>query len=241
MSFKLYNLPVYNKSLDELPSGKLLINTINAHSYNMAQSDTYFAEALLHSNVLLPDGISIVFAKRFLQNIRLRKIAGSDLFDFEMNRLNKEGGTCMFVGSNEETLKHIFERALIDFPRVIVCTYAPPYKIEFSAEDDYQMISAINAFKPDVLFIGISAPKQEKWAYKYFNKLEAGHICCVGAVFDFYSGNRKRASKSMIRLGFEWLYRFIQEPGRLWKRYFFGNVRFVQLVIMEKKIRKKNK
>ncbi len=239
MSFNLFHLPVFNKSLDELPSGKLLINTINAHSFNIAQSDAYFAEALLHSSVLLPDGISIVFAKRYLKGERLKKIAGTDLFYFEMNRLNKSKGTCMFLGSSESTLKLIFQKAAVDFPNVAIHTYSPPFKADFSAEDDQRMITVVNSFKPDVLFIGMSAPKQEKWAYRNFNKLEVGHVCCVGAVFDFYSGNVKRASKGMIKLGLEWFYRLIMEPFRLWRRYLVGNFRFISLVIKEKSLSKK--
>lgn len=239
MSFNLFNLPVYNKSLDELPSGKLLINTINAHSYNMAKSDAYFAEALCKSDVLLPDGISIVFAKRYLKNEILKKIAGTDLFYFEMNRLNKINGTCMFLGSYKTTLKLIVQNAAIDFPNVTVNTYSPPFKAEFSSEDDRDMITVVNSFKPDVLFIGMSAPKQEKWAYRNFKELEVGHVCCIGAVFDFYSGNVKRASKRMIKLGLEWFYRLIMEPFRLWRRYLLGNFRFISFVFKEKRLLKK--
>lgn len=240
MGLSLSSLSIFNSNLNDLPLRKLMINTINAHSFNIAQKDVFFAEALKKSDILLPDGISIVLAKRFLQGTKLRKIAGSDLFYYEMNRLNEKGGTCLFIGSNEATLKLIYEHALLDFPKISVFTHSPPYKEEFSIEDDQKMISLINSLKPDVLFVGMSAPKQEKWAYKHFDELVVGHICCIGAVFDFYSGNIKRASKGIIKLGFEWLYRLLKEPGRLWRRYLFGNIIFIQLILREKKSFSKN-
>ena len=96
------------------------------------------------------------------------------------------------------------------------------------------MINAINAENPDVLFIGMTAPKQEKWAYQHFNKLKALHIGCIGAVFDFYAGDVKRAPKWIVKTGFEWSYRLFSEPKRLWKRYLFGNISFVHKLVKEK-------
>lgn len=213
---------------------KSLIATLNAHSYNTAQQDQGFAEALNRSDVLLPDGISIVWALRFLTGQRLQKIAGSDLFFHEMNRLNQQGGSCFFLGSREETLDRIHRRAQEDFPAVKVGAYSPPYKPDFSSKENAAMIAAVNAFKPDVLFIGMTAPKQEKWAYRHFDELDAGHICPIGAVFDFYAGTVHRAPRWMIRLGLEWLYRLLREPRRLWRRYLIGNATFVLSILKQK-------
>ena len=98
------------------------------------------------------------------------------------------------------------------------------------------MIRKVNDFNPDVLFIGMTAPKQEKWAYQHFNELEAGHICCIGAVFDFYAGNIERAPGWMIDSGLEWLFRLLKEPRRMWRRYLIGNSKFIWLIIKEKLI-----
>jgi N-acetylglucosaminyldiphosphoundecaprenol N-acetyl-beta-D-mannosaminyltransferase len=234
MIFKLSTLHIYQGTLQDLPLSKLLISTINAYSFNVAQNDVAFAEALINSDILLPDGVSIVLAMRFLKGVILKKIAGADLFYFEMNRLNEKGGTCFFMGSNEQTLKRIYENALNEFPNVKVYSYSPPYKSEFSTSDNQKIISAINSCKPDVLFIGMTAPKQEKWAYKNIEFLNVGHVCCIGAVFDFYSGRIKRAPERMIRLGLEWFFRLYKEPRRLWRRYLIGNFKFIKLVIKEK-------
>jgi N-acetylglucosaminyldiphosphoundecaprenol N-acetyl-beta-D-mannosaminyltransferase len=234
VNFSLITSSIYSYPLDALPSKKLLINTINAHCYNVAQIDEDYAEALKRSDVLLPDGVSIVIAARFLNGLKFKKIAGEDLFFYEMNRLNKMKGTCFFLGSKETTLKRIFKRANLEFPETKVFGFSPPYKSKFSDQDNAEMISAINLRKPDVLFIGMTAPKQEKWAFEHYNELESGHICCIGAVFDFYSGMYKRAPGWIIKIGLEWLYRFIQEPGRMWRRYLIGNPKFLLSIIKEK-------
>ena len=96
------------------------------------------------------------------------------------------------------------------------------------------MIEAVNAVSPDVLFVGMTAPKQEKWVYMNIDKLQVGHVCSIGAVFDFYAGTIKRAPNWMIRIGLEWFYRFIKEPRRMWRRYLLGNIIFIWLIFREK-------
>jgi N-acetylglucosaminyldiphosphoundecaprenol N-acetyl-beta-D-mannosaminyltransferase len=225
---------IFNSSLETLSHEKLLITTLNAHSYNIAQTNLKFNEALKHSDVLLPDGISIVWAKRFLDGTALKKIAGADLFHYEMNRLNESQGSCFFLGSTAHTLKLIKAKAALEFPHVKVETYSPPFKSTFNDQDTTVMLAAIGQFNPDVLFIGMTAPKQELWAYEHFKAIQAKHICCIGAVFDFYAGTTHRAPKWLITLGLEWLFRFISEPKRLWKRYLIGNTQFIFLILKEK-------
>lgn len=225
---------IFNGSLKELEDTKLLISTINAHSFNVTKEDQLFKDSLMNSDILIPDGISIVWALKWLSNKSIKKIAGADLFYYEMKRLQKKGGKCFFLGSTNQTLTKIKERALKEFPDIRVESYSPPYKAEFSKEDSYNMIQAVNEFNPDVLFIGLTAPKQEKWAYQHLEKLQTGHICCIGAVFDFYAGTIERAPDWMIDFGLEWFYRLAKEPRRMWRRYIIGNVRFIWYIFNEK-------
>lgn len=221
--------------LSELPKRKLLINTINAHSYNVAQKDSLFAEALKNGDVLLPDGISIVYAYKWLLRKKIKRIAGADLFHFAMTDLNKNGGICFFLGSNDYVLKAITERAKIDYPNIKLYTYAPFYKKEFSKEENQEMIDAVNQITPDILWIGMTAPKQEKWAYIHLDELKVkGWIGCIGAVFDFYAGTKRRAPKWMISLGLEWLHRLLTDPKRMWKRYLIGNILFLYNIFKER-------
>ena len=216
--------------LRSLPEGKLLINTINAHSYNTALKDDLFAETLMKGGVLIPDGASVVKACRWIKakSRPKERIAGWDLFAYEMDRLNKKGGKCFFMGSSEKVLSLVRERAAKEYPNIMVETYSPPYKPEFSEEDNKAIISAVNAADPDLLWIGMTAPKQEKWTYSHWKELDIHcHVGNIGAVFDFFAGTVKRAPVWWQEHSLEWLYRLIKEPKRMWRRYLIGNTLFV--------------
>ena len=281
--FRLKNLNILGSKaeLAALPEGKLLINTINAHSYNTARKDELFAEALTNGDVLIPDGVSIVKACRWIKAKSLLKerIAGWDLFEFEMNKLeecgmkNVECGvngeecgmnnssldnsqsasadhsklktqnskfrerplTVMFMGSSEKVLDLIVKRAAEVYPHLKIVTYSPPYKPEFSEEDNKAIIEAINAVDPDLLWIGMTAPKQEKWTYSHWNELNIHcHVGTIGAVFDFFAGTVERAPIWWQRHGLEWLYRLLKEPKRMWRRYIIGNTLFLWNMLKEK-------
>ena len=224
-------------SLSSIPLGKYLINTINAHSYNVAQKDPDFAEALKKGDYLIPDGASILRACHLLnaKSQPKERIAGWDLFEFEMNRLNEKGGKCFFMGSSEKVLSLIKQRAATDYPNIVVETYSPPYKPEFSEEDNQNIINAINNANPDLLWIGMTAPKQEKWAYRHWNELNIKcHCGTIGAVFDFFAGTYQRAPEWWQKYSLEWLYRLIKEPKRMWRRYLIGNPLFLWNILKEK-------
>lgn len=236
---KLKDLDILTSSaeLAKLPEGKLLINTINAFSYDNARKDALFAEALRKGDVLIPDGISIVKACRFLnaKSQPKERIAGWDLFVYEMEKLNRVGGKVMFLGSSDAVLNLIRHRVAEKYPKIKVDTYSPPYKPDFSKEDNEAMISAVNHSNPDLLWIGMTAPKQEKWAYSHLNRLNVHcHIGTIGAVFDFFAGTIKRAPERWQRAGLEWLYRLLSEPRRMWRRYFIGNAKFIYYIMVEK-------
>ena len=237
MTFRLKNLRLMSSHSDltRLPAGKLLINTINAHSYNTARRDVLFAEALTGGDVLIADGISIVKAKHRLCHEAVDRVAGADLFAFEMDKLERSGGgTCFFLGSSEDVLGRIRRRAATDYPHIRVHTYSPPYKAEFSDADNEAMIRAVNEAHPDLLWIGMTAPKQEKWAYAHLDALQVDcHIGTIGAVFDFYAGTVKRAPAWWQRHGLEWAYRLLKEPRRMWKRYLVGNTLFLWYMWLE--------
>lgn len=237
MKLKDLDILTSRAELAKLPEGKLLINTINAFSYDNARKDVLFSEALQKGDVLIPDGISIVKACRFLnaKSQPKERIAGWDLFVYEMEKLNRVGGKVMFLGSSDAVLNLIRHRVAEKYPKIEVDTYSPPYKPEFSDEDNEAMISAINHSNPDLLWIGMTAPKQEKWAYTHLDRLDVHcHIGTIGAVFDFFAGTVKRAPERWQRVGMEWLYRLLSEPRRMWRRYFIGNAKFIYYIMVEK-------
>lgn len=223
--------------LSQIPQGKVLINTINAHSYNTALKDSLFAEALQKGDILIPDGASIVMACRWLKakSQPTERIAGWDLFELEMERLNRKGGKCFFMGSSEKVLGLIREKAARVYPNITVETYSPPYKPEFSEEDNKAIIHAINTAKPDLLWIGMTAPKQEKWTYTHWKELDINcHCGNIGAVFDFFAETVERAPMWWQKHSLEWLYRLIKEPKRMWRRYIIGNALFLLNIAKEK-------
>lgn len=213
---------------------KTLINTINQYSFCIAEQDTAFKKALLGSDILLPDGIAVVTAVRILIGQKIKKIAGADIHLHLLEELNQKGGSCFYLGSSENTLLKIKERIAIEFPNVRVGTFSPPYRTEFSHDKKSKKVEIVNAFQPDVLFVGMTAPKQEKWAFTHKEYLNAKIICSIGAVFDFYAGTVERPSQFWIDLRLEWFIRLLKEPKRMWKRYLYYGPVFVGLVLREK-------
>mgnify|MGYP003399457144 FL=1 len=231
------NVVVSKDELANIPEGKVLINTINAHSYNVARKDDLFAEALQKGDYLIPDGVSIVKACKWInaKSKPKERVAGYDLFEYEMDKLNRKGGTVMFMGSSEKTLALDVKQTASTYPNLKVVTYSPPYKPVFNDEDNRAIIEAINNADPDLLWIGMTAPKQEKWTYSHWHELNIHcHVGTIGAVFDFFAGTVARAPQWWQDHGLEWLYRLIKEPRRMWRRYIIGNTIFIWYMLGEK-------
>ncbi len=217
---------VFTGKLEDISlTDKKLVNTINQYSYCMAEMDPDFKLSLLESDILLPDGVGIVLASKILNGKVINKIAGADLHHFLLNKLNRTGGSCFYLGSSEETLRKIEARISKEYPNISFGSFSPPYKTVFSETENKEMLTAVNSFKPDVLFVGMTAPKQEKWAHSNKTSLDTKIICSIGAVFDFYAGTVERPDKFWIGLGLEWFGRLLNEPKRMWRRYlYFGPV-----------------
>ena len=232
---KIINDKIYIAPLTTLRTEKrCIINTFNPHSYCEAKKDTVFSRALLDSDILLPDGSGIILAAKILNGKKIKKIAGADLHQYLLEKANAKGQKVFYLGSSENTLQLIVNRINQEFSNIQVKSYAPPFKQEFSNEETSAMIDAINTFKPDILFVGMTAPKQEKWVYLNKDRLRSNIIASVGAVFDFYAGTAKRAGIFWIKLGLEWLPRLIKEPKRLWKRNFISTPVFLWDLLKEK-------
>lgn len=244
-TLKLFDYSIFTSSLEKFDridqKSKCVINTLNQYSYIIAEKDDTFKKVLMESDMLLPDGIGIVGAAKILKGEKIKKIAGADLHKHLLKKLNDINGCCFYLGSSQETLEGIKKRLATEYPSIKVGIYSPPFKKAFNDDDNAIMLAEINVFKPDVLFVGMTAPKQEKWVYINKDKIDARIICSIGAVFDFYSGTVKRPSKFWINLGLEWFIRLINEPYHLWRRYLLYGPVFVYLVFKEKLILLSNK
>ena len=209
---------------------------MNPHSYAVSLDDSKFSLALHSADFLVADGVGVVFASKILGgNIRVR-VTGSDVFTGVLERLNRIGGKrAFFLGATEETLAAIRERLARDYPNVALAgTYSPPFKLDYSREELESMIQVVNSVKPDVLWVGMTAPKQEKWIFNNLAVLDVKFVGAVGAVFDFYTGRVKRSHPVYQRLGLEWLPRLLQEPSRLWRRIFVSAPVFVLHVLHQR-------
>jgi N-acetylglucosaminyldiphosphoundecaprenol N-acetyl-beta-D-mannosaminyltransferase len=223
---------------EELPSrlngGKTIINTLNPHSFCIAKKDPLFKKSLVSADYLIPDGVGIVLAVKILFGKKIRKVSGSDLHAHILDVANRYSLRVFYLGASENTLLKIKEKVNLSHPNIKVGWFSPPYKNEFDPDDNRLMREKINDFNADVLFVGMTAPKQEKWIYENIQDLHVVFASGIGAVFDFYAGTVKRPSQFWIRMGLEWLPRLFREPKRLWKRNFHSTPEFLFDIIKEK-------
>jgi N-acetylglucosaminyldiphosphoundecaprenol N-acetyl-beta-D-mannosaminyltransferase len=210
----------------------------NPHSLVTADGDQEFRQALHAADLVTPDGAGIVLASRLLGGTIRERVTGSDIFlelSIHFNKHQPDQRSYFFLGASDATLQTIREKLANDYPHIrFAGGYSPPFKPEFSVEDDERMITTINAAKPDVLWVGMTAPKQEKWIMRNRDRLEVGFIGAIGAVFDFYAGNVKRSHPVFQRLGLEWLPRLLQEPRRLWHRNVVSTPVFLAKVLAQR-------
>ncbi|MDO3720313.1 WecB/TagA/CpsF family glycosyltransferase [Marinobacter sp. chi1] len=209
---------------------------MNPHSYAVSLQDQTFSSALHNSDYLVADGVGVVYASQMLGGNISERVTGSDVFSGVLERLNRTGGRrVFFLGSTEETLAAIRKRLARDYPNVILAgTYSPPFKPEYSRQELDEMIAAVNLAQADVLWVGMTAPKQEKWIMDNFQELDVRFAAAIGAVFDFYTGRVKRSHPAFQRVGLEWLPRLVQEPKRLWRRMFVSAPVFLIDVLKSK-------
>lgn len=245
-----FEYKLYAGSADDLQhelsgdDGRKIINTINPHSFYVADKDKDFKEALLKSDILLPDGIGIVYANWLINVSIVQKVAGIDAFLALLRYMESSNAPfnkkVFLLGSTNNVLAAIKTRIESDFPSLEVQYFSPPFKEEFTTSDNDLMVTKINEFEPYTVFVGMTAPKQEKWVLANTNLIKARCICSVGAVFDFYSGRIKRPGKVWRFFGLEWLGRFVREPKRLWRRSLISMPYFLRMVLRESLKRRLN-
>ena len=209
---------------------------INPHSYAVAKHDFEFSQALNSADWLIPDGAGILLASWIQSGKICQRITGSDVFASMHELMNQSAGlSVFFLGASQKTLAEICKRMARDYPNVRVAgTYSPAFKTAWTPDEQDAMVHAINSVQPDVLWVGMTAPKQEKWIQENLPRLNIRFAAAIGAVFDFYAGNVQRSHPAFQRLGLEWLPRLIQQPRRLWRRMFVSAPIFVWDVLKER-------
>ena len=201
------------ESLDCVPmDGKAVVNTISPNSYGISQKDSDMDKALKGSDYLILDGVYFGLWPLLRYGKKARRITGWDSFIYYLERMQEVGGKVFLLGSTPETLRKMSSRILVEYPAVQVDSYSPPFKPEFDQDDNRKMIEAVNSFSPDILVVGMTAPKQEKWAYFNMPFLQAHVSIAVGNVFDWYAGNTRRPGKFWQKAGLEWFVRIFYRP-----------------------------
>jgi len=198
----------------------------NVHAAVTATRDEKFRNAVADADLVLPDGAPIAWMLRQLGAITQPKISGPDLMWEYLAAEELKKGRIYLYGGCEQSLHLLCDRIQKSFPLVqIVGAYSPPFR-ELTTQEDEDAVKALNQTAPDVVFVGLGCPKQELWMAAHRGRVQAVMIG-VGAAFDYHAQTLRRAPLWMQNCGFEWLYRLVVEPRRLWKRYLVTNSVFL--------------
>ena len=204
---------------------KRVIGYINANCANIAREDEEYKRIMNNFDLVLPDGTGM-FIANLMKNVFPKFVNSNvtDIFSLIFDMASKQNVTFYFIGGRPSTAAKAKTNAEKQYPGINILGYSDGY---FNKEEERVLFEEINKCKPDVILVGMSVPKQEKWIFQNKDRINAKILIGVGGLFDFVSGRIKRAPKWIRRLGFEWLYRFYQEPKRLWNRYMLGNFVFL--------------
>lgn len=231
-------LAYINAHIDELRGKYICVS--NVHTTVMSYENEHYRKIQNGAVMALPDGAPLSGYSRIKGFKEAKRVTGPDLMVEIFKISHQRGYRHFFYGSTQRTLDAM--KAVIDqdYPDMIVAgMYAPPFR-KLTDEEDKEIIALINDTKPDFIWVGLGAPKQEEWMHAHMGKLNAVTIG-VGAGFDYLAGYIKRAPWIMQVLYMEWLYRLVQDPKRLWKRYVTTNVKFVKYIFKEEKKKKTRK
>ena len=198
------------------------------HSVMVAQDDPLMKQALTDSVITVPDGMPIVWAANMLGEHLPNRVYGPELMRRYCNRSLEHGHRVWLYGGRDQgALVQLALNLRRKHPGIrIVGGYSPPFRSLTSEEED-AIAKQINDAKPDVLWVGIGVPKQEKWMVRMRDRIDVPVMCAVGAAFDFHAGRVSQAPRWMQERGLEWTYRIAQEPRRLLPRYLYTNPRFM--------------
>lgn len=207
-----YDIFSDNLSKIELTDKCKVLSTISPNSYAIAERDSIFKKSLLKSDFIVLDGVYFGLAAILTKRKIIKTNNGPSVYDYFIKKMNRQKGRVFFLGSTNDTLQKIKLRLVKEYPNISADFFSPPFKNNFSDKENKIMISAINKFNPDILFVGMTCPKQEKWVYKNSKLINTKLICSIGAVFDWYAGNTKEIHPIWWKLKLGWLKRAIDRP-----------------------------
>lgn len=242
---RLFGIPIDAVTMEEVLADvqaaiqrrcRLLIGVVNAAKIVHMSRDGCLRFSVLGADLILPDGMGVVWAARWLGQPLPERVTGIDLMTQILEAGNHKGYRIFFLGATPEVLKSTVGRVKTEYPGVVVAGEHHGY---FEAGTEFQLVQQIRASRADVLLVAMSSPKKEEFLARWADALGVPVLHGVGGAFDVFSGKVKRAPVLWQRLGLEWLYRVVQEPRRMWKRYLTTNVLFARLVWNEWRVRRR--
>jgi N-acetylglucosaminyldiphosphoundecaprenol N-acetyl-beta-D-mannosaminyltransferase len=209
------------------------IAVTDIHSLMQAQHATSFKKILAKADLVVPDGFPLVWLGRRKGFPLRRRVYGPELMERFCEETAAEGYRHFFYGGAYGVAEDLAARLAVRFPGLqIAGAYCPPFR-PLTQEEDEEEVSRINGARPDIIWVGLGAPKQERWMSDHQGRLNAPLMVGVGAAFDFHTRRIAQAPEWMREHGLEWFFRLSREPRRLWRRYFIYGTQFVALVLLE--------
>lgn len=209
---------------------RLRIGVVNAAKVVNMRRNPELEEDVTSSDLVLADGIAVVWASRILGHALPERVTGIDLMMGMLRRGNERGYRVYCLGATDEVLRKVIERIGSDYPNVVLAGWHHGY---FSQNEEAQLADLIAVARPDILLVAMTSPKKEKFLAQWSAHIAAPVCHGVGGSFDVLAGKVQRAPESWQRLGLEWLYRLKQEPSRLWRRYLVTNTLFCSMLVVE--------
>jgi N-acetylglucosaminyldiphosphoundecaprenol N-acetyl-beta-D-mannosaminyltransferase len=205
----------------------------NVHGIMEAHGDAELAAIYAGSSITVPDGTPTVWVGRLQGHKAMQRVAGPDLMLEVFRRKEFSGCTHFLYGGEEHVAEQLRERFTRRFPWArIVGTYTPPFR-DLNAEEEESLIARVRELKPDIIWVGISTPRQERFMQRYLHRLDTTLMFGVGAAYDFHTGRIQDAPQWIKTIGMQWLHRLLQDPGRLWMRYFRSNPAFLWHIALQ--------
>lgn len=238
---KFLNTEVDNLTMDEAIEkiNTLVINkkssyvvTPNVDHIVKLDSDEEFKNVYKDADLILTDGMPLIWISKFKDTPIKEKVSGSDLFPKVCELAAQKGYSIFLLGAADGVAAKAAKNLQGKYKNLKISgTYSPKYGFEKDEEEIEKIISIIKLAKPDILAVGLGAPKQEKFIYQFRDKMGVPVSLAIGASIDFEAGNINRAPKLMQNLGLEWFYRLYKEPKRLFKRYLIDDIKILKLIV----------
>lgn len=236
---KFLNIEINNVTIDEAIEAidELIRNKNNSYVITpnvdhvvKVEYDSEFKEIYDNADLILTDGMPLVWISNILKTPIKERVSGSDIFPLTCKLASEKGYKVFLLGAKEGVALMAAEKLKDKYTNLNICgTYSPSFGFEENCNEVENIIKIVNEAKPDILAVGLGAPKQEKFIYKYKDKLNVPVSLAIGASIDFEAGVMKRAPRWMRKAGLEWLYRLIQEPRRMAKRYLVDDIKIISL------------